>query len=77
MFRYSAACLILSARGLVGAQIGDVITCIIYIPERALVKLKFTYVNSSAQPCAHCAIALHGCKSVEAACPRFGALATR
>jgi hypothetical protein len=50
MLRYSAACLILSARGLIGAQAGDVITYLIYIPERTLVKLKFTYVNSSAQP---------------------------
>jgi hypothetical protein len=38
MLRYSAACLILSARGLVGAQVGVMITYIIYIPERTLVK---------------------------------------
>jgi hypothetical protein len=37
MFRYSA-CLILSARGLVWAQLGDIFTYLIYIPERTLVK---------------------------------------
>lgn len=37
MLRYSAACLILSARGLVGAQLGDILTYLIYIPERTLV----------------------------------------
>jgi hypothetical protein len=42
MFRYSAACLILSARGLVGAQVGVIITCIIYIPERTVVKPNVT-----------------------------------
>jgi hypothetical protein len=38
MLRYSAACLTLSARGLIGAQVGDVITYIIYIHEPPLVK---------------------------------------
>jgi hypothetical protein len=38
MLRYSAACLILSARGLIGAQIGDIITYLICIPERTPVK---------------------------------------
>lgn len=42
MLRYSAACLILSARGLVGAQVGVIITYLIYIPERTLVKLNVT-----------------------------------
>jgi hypothetical protein len=39
MLRYSAACLTLSARGLIGAQLGDIITYLIDNPERTLVKL--------------------------------------
>jgi hypothetical protein len=34
--------LILSARGLVGAQVGVIITHLIYIPERTLVKRNVT-----------------------------------